>query len=83
MVDDDPTWLPASVVDEAARVAGRIGDAATAVLVLGPRGSGRRTVAARIGAALGQAIVVADRQHRPGRKQRLLGLDVDIHIRGA
>ncbi|MBP6845817.1 MAG: ATP-binding protein [Kofleriaceae bacterium] len=60
VVTDDPTWLPASVVDEAARVAGRIAAAAAAVLVLGPRGSGRRTVAARIGAALGQTIVVAD-----------------------
>jgi hypothetical protein len=57
----DAIWLPPTVVAEAARIAQVIGEveAPTAVLVLGPRGSGRRAVAARLAAHRGRPIVTA------------------------
>ena len=57
----DAIWLPPTVVAEAARIAQVIGEveAPTAVLVLGPRGSGRRAIAARLAAHRGRPIVTA------------------------
>ena len=62
VVPDDRTWLPDALLAEADAVAARLvaGAEPAAVLILGARGSGRRTVATRIARALGGPALIAD-----------------------
>jgi len=61
--DDASVWLPAALVAEADAIADRIAAAAAtpvAVLLLGPRGSGRRAVAAQLARRLSRPLLAAD-----------------------
>ncbi len=75
----DPVWMSPLLATAARELAGQLGDAPVAILLQGPRGAGRRAVAAAIAGHLGRPLLAGDlvellaAEGKPDAKERRTG----------